>query len=1681
MEKSNIFDSSDSRTDLQIEQKNVEKSHIREKILVSYLVERIDKEGRSTESLDKEEVEYSAVLEKLNKGETEEALDYFGKTTTIYKYTRLQFLKNNKSIFLSNNNLKEKYIELIKKGVAEGEHCEYLTLLCNVFISENRQEDLFDFIKKLFPMESDDKKKYKYLINSLGIPIHEWKAVETPLIRPDELLSTNESIIEYAMGAFKKTSNIDELLNKFSQEQDEENKRKKERLIGEYIIANASYIVLMHKKYKKIPELFLDEMRSLENVCKRFPEFYKYVSECYAELGLFDDSLRTAKVHVSLNKTDKTNNTDGAELYAKIAAFQSEKDVNYQPTLNKSLQLIESAEKIILQKKGWWAFSDYIYSLCCIASYQKKVGDENFVKTIQKVTSLIREQSSLNNYNFINRNDWSRSTLEDAFYLLFEQKDASGPTADLLKEINRLYGYGVHVQQSDRYTCTEEFPFYLSILKKIRENFPDQEVTVKESIDGILVNFKEGINDEKCRNLILSIAKEAKNFDEVFFNETKKIVENFCLQSTEKFRFIREFSHLPSLAKEYDIKIDFDEIIRNAEKIAKKSLINFDNKRVVEELASVVYEKYGLDGCVNFIENFHYEYQSVHNLIMSGIGLSVVKKGKADGIELIKKGGGLKIDKVLEAKSEIHKNNSVSFEEKKHLFLDSIVKKDKDFWRQIGSLTNVNEQEILSQLAPDNMREEINDNFILSSIYFGKIDESKKQDLAVQYEGKLENLLGEKSSLSNIEVNKNIGMYANILAYLKTDKSFTALKRLVQNYVDKENSSEHVRTILKHLIETETETAAEIAINLLKELRDDTQLIHYIARKLDEKNLLFKFDNLNSDFARNLIKINYTEKILNNLEKFEKLDEELAFEFCKINSTIVDMHADKFIVADDTKTAMKSYGISLSEYAFIRTDLPNIKNGITDKTAHSLIFDSLKNKHEYWKDEQNILNPFETGAEIFGYQNMFKYLDRKGFSRHDGLHNFIKITTLAQASGLEPKAFYNNILEQVRCDDAEYRDGTAHHYLNNIANNISLNWQATKAKIAKYSDVEKLAELARNLEKPEDVFSSWKNLKKYDELSRLLEQADILKQLKELKQSGNNKLYHYIETLAFHPNIAMENVFQFWRNPHKFLELRDSHTPDEVQNRKKPSNYVEIPNLDLSAEELRDALIDGTYDKLQVFKYLAIEYRLPKTDGQKLSLPLLSEVIRALGKRRENIKGEAKNAPKLFKELQNLLKTEQIVIDDFLTGQVELSKRLANFVREKLYDQSIGLPFNKKDVEEYRAKINLKSDPDGVVAGNDTACCMPFGSGKNNVYTFNPNCALFTLQKKNADSTWRTIAQSVLTKDIDINKNVSEVVKAMSGESHLNEIITEDILRQKQNIIACDNIEVSPNFKGGDRIIASIYRDFFNEYLSNYGIADNFDKTKVVIGQGYSDTMTYLPSAGNNFVPKAPVGYSDKLGKSVYVLTLGKDVDNQTASDVSILSREIKTDLQTENKKNTKDTQLPKGVSPLTFEDSLPVAYIEGKAYQDNQNLIEYLHNMENALIAKDINNIAKRRPNMSLKYEDENGMMHGYILAYEGKDDKKNKSVVYVSDLASDSNRRAGGSLILGFTEAYKNNYIDTNHLIPIYAQMREKTSYAIIMKQLEKLSTGSGIEFKIEELGSYKVGGDTMHRLLIKPTKTK
>ena len=404
----------------------------------------------------------------------------------------------------------------------------------------------------------------------------------------------------------------------------------------------------------------------------------------------------------------------------------------------------------------------------------------------------------------------------------------------------------------------------------------------------------------------------------------------------------------------------------------------------------------------------------------------------------------------------------------------------------------------------------------------------------------------------------------------------------------------------------------------------------------------------------------------------------------------------------------------------------------------------------------------------------------------------------------------------------------------------------------------------------------------------------------------------------------------------------------------------------------------------------------------------------------------------------------------------------------------------------FRAMIHPKSSPEGVLAGNDTASCMPFGSGKNNVYMFNPGCAQFTLQKQSSEGEWRTVAQSVLTRDISVGKNISTLLQSVEESTGtLAEILPEDILLNGKQYIACDNVEVSPNFSDSNEgnLVAPLYQDFFAAYFQFLNDS-SIDTAKIVVGQGYSKNISHLPHEENTYLPQAPMSYSDKTGEQVYVLA------PQALSSANA-SREIKTEVRESSVPSNEKT----GIVPLTFRDSLAVGFIEGKAYRDNSSLITHLHNMENGLIAKDIANVHHERPNLSVKYTDASGKMRGYLFAYEGSSAGDNGSnrwdyedepkqdeekIIYISDLASDRDGGVtGGRLILSFLELYKTNYLDKGNALPIVCEAREGTSYELIKDHADDYARRLGVPIDISELNKYEVEQDKMHTLRIEVLK--
>jgi len=748
------------------------------------------------------------------------------------------------------------------------------------------------------------------------------------------------------------------------------------------------------------------------------------------------------------------------------------------------------------------------------------------------------------------------------------------------------------------------------------------------------------------------------------------------------------------------------------------------------------------------------------------------------------------------------------------------------------------------------------------------------------------------------------------------------------------------------------------------------------------------------------------------------------------------------------------------------------------------LFTYLEKNDAGWGDQANVADNFLDGVELFGYKNMFSYAGRQDISPHDALFQFKKIKEAYQESTLTPAQFFSQVMNQVKLDGSTYESGLSYNEFNTIVDSIDYSDSKIKEmgnKVKEYPTIVKLQELKEYFDDPKKIFSSWFNLRKFSDLSYLLEQTSILEKLEDLKKEAFHspqkaKLYDFIEQIAFNKTgkVDMKAVLEFWQDSETFLNRSDSHTPEALHDAIKPSNYMEVSYLNLSADELRDALVDGSLDKIQTFKPMEIIYSVDKETKLNVELDFYSELKKQIGSRQEGTQN-----PKLFNAVNKILKAHKINLLEYIVNkrdvleelpqatqqsiQIEVREVIKQFPNEKIMQKD-----NTKLAGKYRARMNYKGDPQAVLVGNDTACCMPFGSGKNNCYMWNPTVGLFTLEEERG-SGWRTIAQSVMTLDVDIKKDISVFNKDIDSDlSKLVENLPENVIDESKRYMSCDNIEVAQNFIAKKDLIEAVYRDFFNKYAPYFkeqsGIEVNVEK--VIIGKSNSD-LSFGTQEKNTYLPVSLIGYSDKLGSQVDVIHFNNSIkDSFSLTEKSVNKNKIKdtTNIEKQN------------VQTLTGADTLSVAYIENKAYP--KNMLGGIYKMQNEIFAQSLNNKIRNKNDLSLKYVDSENKMKGYLLAYEIN--KDNENVIFINDWSVDPGSRvADGKLINTFAEKYIEGYIAKKNLIPIFMQAREETSYKIIQKQLEKMSEKLGIRFNVEEGDEYKYGNSTMHEITLRPYK--
>lgn len=713
--------------------------------------------------------------------------------------------------------------------------------------------------------------------------------------------------------------------------------------------------------------------------------------------------------------------------------------------------------------------------------------------------------------------------------------------------------------------------------------------------------------------------------------------------------------------------------------------------------------------------------------------------------------------------------------------------------------------------------------------------------------------------------------------------------------------------------------------------------------------------------------------------------------------------------------------------------------------------------------DENIRKEMKAMSDYFGADITLQYANRVDLSRHDAFHFAHDIIAFAESSNL-PKKEISRVLLEVAKDDASYNSGNAHTRFAEVIQVLAASSVEQILDEAKqFPNIAELQKLVKDIEANSRL--SWKRMKKLYDLKQFLGRRELLE---ELEKETNTKRRTYILKLALNENIAMDRVLQFWKEPGEFLDIDDGHTESQINAVKKPANYLSLPYLGMNAEDLRDALIEGSLDSIQTLPpmertYVITNGKIQKESQQESSqtnpFALHATMVSAVGMQRKGIEGTAQDSRMLFGKLQAFFKERGVKWNDAWepsTGVVLLSK-MSDADRQSLFDllhhSDFGI-ITKIIGDEYRVIIGNKSDPDMVIAGNDTASCMPFGSGKNNVYMYNPNCVQLVVQRKTGEGMWRTAAQSVVSIDVETGKPTPKLIEAYKSEGKLKDLVDIEKLVHP-GVITCDNIEPAKN-EEGNRLenIRLVYTKFFEEYLAAYAPILNVDATKVIVGTGYTPAHLGLPSVANTYIPLAPMGYSDNIHETALEIRTG----------LAPIASIAKT-----------------GVTPMQTRDVLSVTMLEGKAYHDNTSLLENLHGMQNNIIGMDIANAHFKRPNLSFVYRDEKGLPKGYMLAYEGRNGSNRE--IYLSDLAADpESKLAGGRLIASFFGAYTANYGTAERpFLPIFTNARDKTSYRIIQNQFERMLLRANLVGEIVEVSTHYRDQDLFHDLRLFVGRTK
>jgi hypothetical protein len=225
-------------------------------------------------------------------------------------------------------------------------------------------------------------------------------------------------------------------------------------------------------------------------------------------------------------------------------------------------------------------------------------------------------------------------------------------------------------------------------------------------------------------------------------------------------------------------------------------------------------------------------------------------------------------------------------------------------------------------------------------------------------------------------------------------------------------------------------------------------------------------------------------------------------------------------------------------------------------------------------------------------------------------------------------------------------------------------------------------------------------LQKVADFETILAKKDVLEKIKDLPE----KHQEFYEKLIFHPNIDTSAVIQMIEDSEGFLDRDDAHS-GELHELSKASNFYQFDYSNLSAREMIDMLIEGKLDEIQKIPVFEMEFTVPNQEHLK-DLSVRELLRKAIGIRGEG--AEAKRPKKIFQEVKDLIKeyneknkTGFELNSDFIDNrELQIPEELEKGIQGILFNEENG--FETKII---RFASLAKSDPDGIIAGTDTASC----------------------------------------------------------------------------------------------------------------------------------------------------------------------------------------------------------------------------------------------------------------------------------------------------------------------------------------------------------------------------------------